>query len=72
MRHLLRIFSVLAIIAMLSTLAPSGAFAQTSCTDQYMLCLNDSGQLGEPYRSMGDIECGLGYTGCVARKLRFW
>lgn len=72
MRHLFKVVSALAIITLLSTLAPSGAFAQTSCTDQYIACINVSGQLGEPYQTMGDIECGLQYTGCVARKLRFW
>lgn len=72
MTNLLRAFSLLALLAVLSTLAPAGAFAQTSCTDEYISCLNDSGQLAEPFRSMGDVECGMQYTGCVARKLKFW
>jgi len=72
MRTLFRFFAVLAIITMLGTLNPKGAFAQVSCAEQYAACINVSGQLSEPYRSMGDVECGLEYTGCVARKLKFW
>lgn len=75
MRNLFRLFSVFAIVAMLSALLPRGAFATTaeaSCTDQYMACLNVAGQFREPYRSIADVECGAEYTGCVARKLKFW
>ncbi|HEX6064827.1 MAG TPA: hypothetical protein VFZ04_11435 [Longimicrobiales bacterium] len=73
MRNLLRLFSVFALVAMISALVPRGAFAlEASCTETYAACLNVSGQLREPFRSIGDLECGAEYTGCVARKLKFW
>ena len=72
MRHLLRVFSVLAIMAMLGTVMPAGAFAQISCTDQYAACINESGQLAGTLTPMGDDECAAEYVGCVARKLKFW
>ena len=74
MRNLLRLFSVFALVAMISALVPRGAFAleAASCTDTYAACLNVAGQMREPYRSIADLECGAEYTGCVARKLKFW
>ena len=73
MKHLFKVLSVFAIMATLSTLVPTGAFAQTSCTDEYIACLNVSGQLGGgTLTAMGDVECGAAYVGCVARKLKFW
>jgi hypothetical protein len=72
MRHLLRVVSALALLTIVGSLAAPAASAQTSCTDQYMACINVSGQLTEPFRSAADAECGLAYVGCVGRKLKFW
>jgi hypothetical protein len=72
MRHLLRLFAFLAIMTMVGTLSAPAASAQTSCTDQYMACINVAGQLKEPYMSLADAECGLEYAGCLGRKLKFW
>jgi hypothetical protein len=52
---------------------PSQAEA-ASCTEQYLRCLNDAYDLvgSHPAEEMADIECGLEWIGCVARKFKFW
>jgi hypothetical protein len=74
MRNILRLLASVAMFALIFTLtSPVAGLALTvSCTDQYSACLNVSGQQAEPFQTLGDIECGLEYTGCVARKLKFW
>lgn len=57
---------------LLLTGAPSTAEAQRRCTTRYLLCLNWALQQGSPTSEMASVECGAGWVGCVARKLRFW
>lgn len=60
------------VMAILSVAVPQKAFAAVSCTDQYVVCLNDASKYEGVLQSMAETECGFAYTGCVARKLKFW
>lgn len=57
---------------LLLTGTPERAEARPACTTSYLLCLNWALQQGSPTLELGSIECGAGWVGCVARKLRFW
>lgn len=68
MIKLIAVFSLAAILVMA---APESVAAET-CTEEYSLCIAESGLLEEPFRSMGDLECGASYVGCVGKRLKFW
>jgi len=53
-------------MALLPLTARSASAAPT-CSEQYLLCLNDAYGLGS-----GEVECAAEWVGCVGRKLLFW
>ena len=73
MNRLTRIRYALLLAFMLTSGLPRLVSAKkANCTDNYMLCINDSGQLPAGFREAGDVECAAEYVGCVGRKLKFW
>lgn len=52
------------LIAVGATL-PSQAAANTSCTDNYSRCLNDSYDTSGFGRMMADLECGARWARCI-------
>jgi hypothetical protein len=63
-----------ALALMIHLAAPNDvAAAGAECTEDYLLCMNDTYQFGDGFvRTLGEAECLGGYLGCGARKLRFW
>lgn len=57
-------------VAVLLVLAPPDeASAATSCTQDYLLCINDASQEdGWFWRTAMEVECGIGYYGCLRSK----
>ncbi|HUF12557.1 MAG TPA: hypothetical protein VMN78_05595 [Longimicrobiales bacterium] len=45
-----------------------GAQAAVSCTDGYLLCLNEAQDSSRFWRTVREFECGVGFYGCMARK----
>lgn len=62
-----------AALAMAATLLPvDGASAADApdCTNGYLLCLNDATQEKNVFwRTLKETECGLGFVGCLRRKV---
>lgn len=46
----------------------TGAEAAKSCTDGYLLCLNEAQDSSWFWRTAREFECGVGYYGCMAKK----
>lgn len=65
-------YTLLLAFMLMSGLPQLVSAMEASCTTNYMLCINDSGQLPIGFREAGDVECAAEYVGCVGRKLKFW
>ena len=68
-----RIFLQLVALALfMMVAAPGTTYAQTSCVDNYLRCLNSATAYSGLLFQLAEVECGLSYTGCLASKLKFW
>ena len=73
MNRLTRIrYALLLAFLLMSGVPRLVAAEKPNCTEDYMLCINDSGQLADGFREAGDVECAAEYIGCIVRKLKFW
>jgi hypothetical protein len=72
MKRFIGVLQLIALIALTVALVPKKSYAQTSCTDQYLVCINSATAYSGMLFQLAEAECGLAYTGCLASKLKFW
>jgi hypothetical protein len=72
MKRFTAVLQLIALVAFVIALAPRKSYAQVSCMDQFMVCLNSASAYEGTLFHLAEAECSLAYSGCLASKLKFW
>ncbi|MGQ0814140.1 MAG: hypothetical protein ACT4O1_06705 [Gemmatimonadota bacterium] len=72
MKRSISLLTILAITALAVFATPGRSDAAKSCIDQFYGCLNSASAYSGLSFHLAELECSLGYSGCLANKLKFW